>query len=358
MATLPTPLPVLGGKGLILRQGPAPASARCGLHRALLRVGPRAVRPARRRGGHRDHQRRQRLADEFWRAAELHPAPLARVLDYPSPSWTCTPAATGCSTAAARPSGSNGSAADRTAVTCGRPPGRVGASAPGSVAAGAEQRQCRRHRHAEDQADLRGLSGVHRKIPNVRGGGGDIPAEQRPAFFSRAEMLSAYIAAIADRLERVRVCCGDWRAHRYPGLSPRQQKGRSRGRLPRSAVTAPRTAMRTATATTIRSAWPERSRAGAAPPAPRSALRIAHVRLRRRGPRIAGGPRLARPPLERPGGLCVQQNRNRHRERICVFPRLPEGVAKEFSTQRREGRRRKGRRAWIIRRSSIGRSSP
>ena len=24
-------------------------------------------------------------------------------------------------------------------------------------------------------------------------------------------MLSAYIAAIADRLERVRVCCGDWR---------------------------------------------------------------------------------------------------------------------------------------------------
>ena len=65
---------------------------------------------------------------------------------------------------------------------------------------------------------INGNAGIHRKRPQVAHGLGvqrQIPmltcGRGVQAFFSRAEMLVQYIAQIAARLERVRICCGDWR---------------------------------------------------------------------------------------------------------------------------------------------------
>lgn len=76
---------------------------------------------------------------------------------------------------------------------------------------------------AEDTAPTRkrpnisgfGQRGVHRQIPDLSGNDG---AVGRGIHAKRLSALAGYMTALAERLRRVRVCCGDW--ERLLGPSP------------------------------------------------------------------------------------------------------------------------------------------
>ena len=66
--------------------------------------------------------------------------------------------------------------------------------------------------------------GLHRKLPHLGDAGtGLIDSDDLTAGTASAESLSAYMRDLAERLRRVRVCCGDW--SRVLGPSPTVKQG-------------------------------------------------------------------------------------------------------------------------------------
>jgi hypothetical protein len=65
--------------------------------------------------------------------------------------------------------------------------------------------------------------GVHRKRPYLGNAGRDDPDDDRLTATTRTADLRAYLRALAERLRRVRICCGDW--SRICGPTPTFKQG-------------------------------------------------------------------------------------------------------------------------------------
>jgi hypothetical protein len=81
-------------------------------------------------------------------------------------------------------------------------------------------------RLSQQKPVLRGDSGadgvgIHRKMPSLSQGGNDRNGNGRGVLSERvrSEGLYAYLGALADRLRRVRVCCGDWKRVLTPSVT-------------------------------------------------------------------------------------------------------------------------------------------